>query len=869
MKDRFSLHIHDGQSGTLEALTVMRNGFIGSHPSGLVGVTNMSHAENAHPILPETIFNVQSSGESSVRFSSLSLEKSCLELLGNGNSKASGLQISYSPANGYMDFSSITPNGCGGHEVGFMSVGSNGHVGIGVTHVESTRIFDANSPLTISSTGSYSGTIALKEQAFTPTNTSDYGKIYVKPDLGVTERQALFFLDDAGKEFNLTHPSGIIKTPGTNTYAGLYAPASAFGFNENAALSCDTLYGFAAGFSLATGDDNTLVGCYAGSGIVDGSSNTIMGHRNLTINDGSYMTILGCSNLHGATSEDPPLVSRSILIGTELAQDLEIDDYTLLMGHGDTPLVKAGLGGTNTRFFSVMSDGDTRASFSVDSESNQSILTGAVESTSIGIVNVGILNFKDTASALQHRGMTSLRFANRFDDSQTLVDFVPSGQVPTNSPTFTVPLYDTPYVAVSGDIRLLGAIRFPDGTYLESAEDTQLTATSGVDKRIHGNVSSFVLDFSELSLAASLTPSIDAGDSFLPLEVPSGSLRKVGKISLEAVSAYISSGYASVSDNCNLIWSDVESEKRIDSVNNSGTVFIGCGVGVEATGWKNSIFLGTQAGAYSTTPNASLATETASIFIGQQAGYDCDDLENTIAIGTNAGKNADQSSDSIFIGSNAGLNSSGNRNCIAIGENALNGLDSPGHDSLGGNKNIEIVTGLDNDQRLLYASGNANSKINIQNVIAGDHSRRMISIGDARLSPDAPLEVRRDVDLAGHDTTENIQTWFNNDITVSKVNSSGSYLRKEDGCNAWFGNHEGFMVDYIYAPSGFMTPTSGYMRVRSFDNNFNTDKLLLVTNRDTALDIHGIGASGGAAYVVTAMVNGEHRPIYVSCSGSA
>ena len=183
MKDRFSLHIHDGQSGILEALTVMRNGFIGSHPSGLVGVTNMPHAENAHPILPETIFNVQSSGESNVRFSSLSLEKSSLELLGNGNSKASGLHISYSPSESTVDFSLLRASGCGGVESGFMTVTSNGLIAIGTTKVNATRLFSANSPLTIWHNGTTnSGTIALKEQASAPTNTSDFGKIYVKPD---------------------------------------------------------------------------------------------------------------------------------------------------------------------------------------------------------------------------------------------------------------------------------------------------------------------------------------------------------------------------------------------------------------------------------------------------------------------------------------------------------------------------------------------------------------------------------------------------------------------------------------------------------------------------------------------------------------
>ena len=56
------------------------------------------------------------------------------------------------------------------------------------------------------------------------------------------------------------------------------------------------------------------------------------------------------------------------------------------------------------------------------------------------------------------------------------------------------------------------------------------------------------------------------------------------------------------------------------------------------------------------------------------------------------------------------------------------------------------------------------------------------------------------------------------------------------------------------------------MRIKNQDQ---TDGgIVWVHHRDTKLDIHGDGATGGAAYVVTARVNGENRPIYISCSGT-
>ena len=882
MKDRFSLHVDDGQPEILEAFTVLRNGFTGSQ-KGLVGITNIPHADSEEPIVPETIFNVQSTGESNVRFSTYSMNESTIELLSNGNTKASGLQIAYQPVSNRVHFSKLSPSGCTGIETGFLSVTSNNFVGIGTTKFNDTVKFTPNSPLTIWHSGTHnSGTIAIKEQASSPAASTGFGKIYVKPDENCGLRQSLFFLNDDGEEYNVTHPTGVVEVDDRfNTFAGKFAPYSAFGCADNEDLHCDTLYGFSAGYKLTTGDHNTLVGCHAGSGLTTGSRNTVVGSYNLTHVNASNMIVLGVNNL---LSPEPPengeneptlrTFNNNILLGTGLAQDFEIDPFTMLIGFGDNPVIEAGLG-TSNRFLSVKSAGDEKAKLQVDSDDNIISLSDKSENRTeainpLNVANVGILNFKDTRASLQHQGMASLRFSNQFDSSQTLVDFVPTGELPNQFPVFSTPSSPVPYVAISGDLYVAGSIRFADQTVLGNAKDYSLFADSGVGKVEENSRSTFLLDFTSLDLADNITPSVDAGTSYLALEVPSGVSRKVGKISIEGLAAYVSSGYASVAENCNFVWSDIESESRIDTVNNSGTVFIGCEVGVESTGWKNSIFIGSQAGAHSTVSNTNLATDTAPIFIGYQAGYDSDDLDNTIAIGTAAGKNADESADSIFIGSNAGLNASGNRNSIGIGENALNGLDTPGHDSLGGNKNIEIITGLDNDERLLYSSGNLNNRLNIQNVIAGDHSKKFISLGDARISPIYPVESRRDEIYTSHQDVDFIHGFFNDNTGVGRVDSSGDYRLSHpdaNGVEAWFGHYEGFITETIEAPTSYSSPTSGLLRTQSYRKGFATDNLIWVTNRDPKLAIHGPGSDGGAAFVVTARVNGENRPIYVSCSG--
>ena len=262
-----------------------------------------------------------------------------------------------------------------------------------------------------------------------------------------------------------------------------------------------------------------------------------------------------------------------------------------------------------------------------------------------------------------------------------------------------------------------------------------------------------------------------------------------------------------------------------------------------------------------------MLTDTASIFIGFRAGYDSDNIDNSIFMGTNAGNNADTASDSIFIGSSAGLDSNC-KNSIGIGENALRRSGDNG----GGKGNIEIVTNLLDVQRLMYGYDNLDGRLNIQNCIAGrtissdgNTNYSLVSIGDATFSPDAPLSVRRDTLKEGHSTASGIQTWYNNDLLQSYIQPSGDYILDSGSTPAWFGNFEGFMVDYIYAPDDYANEKTGYMRVKGPD--FLNGELVLVTHRDAQLDIHGEGASNGPAFVVTNRVNGENRPIYVSCSG--
>ena len=126
----------------------------------------------------------------------------------------------------------------------------------------------------------------------------------------------------------------------------------------------------------------------------------------------------------------------------------------------------------------------------------------------------------------------------------------------------------------------------------------------------------------------------------------------LGRMTFTELADFVGSGYASVVRNENHFFAPPQDELNISQVENSGSVFIGPGVGHLASGWKHSIMIGTNAGYGASTNNADLSTDTASTFIGYNAGREADNISNGLFIGTNAGDYAKGATGSIFIGQN-------------------------------------------------------------------------------------------------------------------------------------------------------------------------------------------------------------------------
>jgi hypothetical protein len=845
---RLSTQIYNGQDNTLEAVTVLRN----SNPNyGLFGITNIEHSGT--PILPATIFNVQGSDGVEARFSTKSIsEKVKLQLLGNGNTKASGLQVTYNPLyddnqgsgvsenETIVDFDLIRSTNI---ESGVMSFTENGYVGIGNHHINDVYYWNATDPLTINHRAQNSGTIALKEQASAPSYTSDFGKIYVKPDITGGKTQSIYFLDDVGNESKITNSilnslDGLLYGDVRgNTYGGWDSP------NIRPTNLCynNTAIGYSSLKSVFTGSANIAIGSGALESLTVGKNNVVIGSSFKQTSSGSGNIVIGNSNLETSTSN--PI--NCIIIGTGISNTGTIDNYTLAIGFGGTPLIEGSMN-PSSRNLHI-----SNAKFSVSSEGNhQEIgfhtdLSGGKYQSYLDILQ------NDTTNNI-FNGQFNLSFVNTYNQHYTLMKFDHSHSPMTNTTNYAAAT--SPYAELKGDLRLQGSIRFADGTSVNSAEE--ISVLDGVGITITSGAVN--VDFTDVENAETYYPSfIDMDTTYVPVSLYGTSSYITSKLSLAALSERLQSGIPAIGNNCNAIFTNAENS--IDRSNNKNTVFIGCDVGIGATGWKHSIMIGTHAGYGATTPNAGLNTDTASTFIGYRAGKDADDIDNCVFIGSSAGEFAAGADDSVFIGTSVGYKSAFS-NSIGIGKFALSSSGA----NQAGSKNIEIVAGLLNSERLLYGTSNYSNKINIQNCIAGDSSLRRISIGDAVITPDAPLSVRKDDTIVGHSTSQYIQTWHCNDELAAGINCKGEIIASNNG--TMLPNIiEGYMQQEVLAPiSDAMIAasggTSGILTRR--DENWVTQEDVYIFNKDLTLNIHY------GAYVIAQKVNGRYTPTWISCSGA-
>jgi hypothetical protein len=322
-----------------------------------------------------------------------------------------------------------------------------------------------------------------------------------------------------------------------------------------------------------------------------------------------------------------------------------------------------------------------------------------------------------------------------------------------------------PIALLKGDLNIQGTINFCDGTSLDSSDGLVYAPGSGINSSVNASTGNteFNLDIDELTFAESV-----AGEStYLAVTIPDPAYH-VGfpppvlrKINVDALTDIIAAGQARI------VECDGGTGQNHVFTNNSTiedttcyTNFFGHRAGDKASNSDFTNFIGAQAGAHEeSVPANAVDSCSYSTFIGYRTGWETQNADHSVFIGSSAGYQADNSRVSVFIGDSAGKSANSSRS-IGIGDNAL--------EEVVGQKNIELTVGMGGGDPARLIVGTKDYKLNVGDCIGGDMSLKRVSIGDARVDPDAVLEVKAATDGV------RLQEWkdYNNNV-VAYIDKDG------------------------------------------------------------------------------------------------
>jgi hypothetical protein len=727
-EDRLTIAAYDDTVAPLNAITIMR-----SSAPGLVGVSNIKNA--AHLILPESIFNIQSTGETIVRNTTWGTsEKTSLQLLGSNNNPSSnfaeGVELEYTVGKRRADMSLWE----GGESKIVISLDNDSNY-VGIHTISPNEMLTLGSGL-----GGSDPAISMHEREVSPIQSENYGKVYVKEKTATDQTQSLYFLDDGGNEFELvtnqydvTGGIHIYTDASGNTFAGEETPSTRDAAGAGYLRHGNTAFGNRTIFDLESGKENTAFGYHAGGNTANGSGNVFLGYSaGDAIVGGSNNIVLGHQALQTA-SED---LSNSIIIGgKEIGRGLTTN-YSLVIGADENNVLVNGLMGPTSeeRYFSL-----PMGEFRVTSAAEADRLTIRHEQNFFGDDKIGGIIEKVDLINDQPQGGIAFTFKGADDVVETLFTLRHHADAMTTIPSYFVPDPIRPVAELKGDLNLLGSIRFADGTSLESTSGIITIPGTGLSSYINSTSSNevFYLDIDGLDDASSISTPSATGT-----QVAVSTSSVVGKMTIGDLGAYISSGNARITVCENHI---LTNSSTIDVSTNCYNNIIGYRAGDGIANCDFTNFIGPEAGINGNSCDYSN-------FIGYRAGYGTANAAHSVFLGSSAGYEADNSQYAVFIGDSAGQFAASQRS-IGIGDNAL--------ESVTGAYNIEITAGIGGSNRLI-GTGAINSKIAIGTALGGDMDSKRMSIGQATINPSATLEVR----AKSSDTTVRLQEWKKADGTV-------------------------------------------------------------------------------------------------------
>ena len=493
----------------------------------------------------------------------------------------------------------------------------------------------------------------------------------------------------------------------------------------------NTGYGFGAGQSLNTGSNNTFLGGSAGNQLQTGNCNVFLGKEaGKSVTNGDENTLIGCkADVDGNSS-------RNIYVGAGLTDSSTTHNDVLKIGvvnsslQMNLPLVSGSLANNTGAPMQIFINGK----FATVNSNQTDSIGFAHEQNAFGTDKVASIVQKVDNSASYPDGGVQFKFLGNNGVNNTLFTLRHHVAPLERDVSYNVPSTERPFAQLDGDLHIKGAVRFHDGTSIESGVGLSIYPGSGLASYAGPNGTELTLDAENLP-----TASLISNDGTFFGVTTSGVSTK---ISLTDLAGYVQSGTDWIKENQNHVFSATSIFNTTDNTFNS---IVGYRAGNGILGTNHAAFFGTDAGNYDVDPVSGV---DYSVMIGYRAGMNANQADNSVFIGPNTGHYASGSRMGVFIGNSAGLNAKTSRS-IGIGDNAL--------ESVSGDRNIELTVGIGGTSPYRLIQGNSSHKLNVGDIIGGDMADQRVSVGRAILNPSGTLDVR-----SSSSSSDAIQTWFNN-----------------------------------------------------------------------------------------------------------
>lgn len=462
--DRLVIGSYNDTSTMFNTATLMKNG-----NQGIFGINNLGIlSEN---LVPNTSLDIRTTGNAIIRLTAENQNQtvSALQLLGEQSCEYKGVELAYRNTSGVADLSIFKDSA---RQV-FIRMYDTNNIGM------FTSNGTANAMLTIGDSFRNTAAVSLREHISSPSSTTSYGKIFVKSKPASSQSQSLFFIDSSGNQFDLVSNkfdpvNGSLYTDSLgNTFGGRYSPT----LRTNIVSRANTFVGYGAGSSLGNGvgSFNSIFGYQSGSGIQTGSGNIIIGSdsaKNLI--NGSNNIVLG-NNVFNSSNR-----TNNIIIGNDGLASGITNDYQFYLGASRSSVLLYGtLGPTNSSKQLSMPSGGKLNIF--DNYNTDAL---SLQANTIEIRDFGGNNYPDNPLTFKFTGNQSVDLLRLKHHVSPL----------TNAGNYDQTSNNRPHAELRGDLRLLGSIRFSDGTSLDSSNQLQIinaeidelnTGVSNINNRVN------------------------------------------------------------------------------------------------------------------------------------------------------------------------------------------------------------------------------------------------------------------------------------------------------------------------------------------------------------------------------------------------